>query len=72
MNKVRFEAPRGQFRFDEYNSPVHDVYVFKVEQGNGKLLNKPIAEFKDVSQFWTWSPKSTWPCRTTPTVPIPG
>jgi branched-chain amino acid transport system substrate-binding protein len=57
MNKVRFEAPRGQFRFDEYNSPVHDIYVFKVEQANGKLINKPIAEFKDVSQFWTWSPK---------------
>ena len=55
MNKVRFEAPRGQFRFDEYNSPVHDIYVFKVEEANGKLINKPIAEFKDVSQFWTWS-----------------
>jgi branched-chain amino acid transport system substrate-binding protein len=31
--------------------------VFKVEKVNGKLVNKPVAEFKDVSQFWTWSPK---------------
>ena len=23
----------------------------------GKLVNKPVAEFKDVSQFWKWSPK---------------
>ena len=57
MSKVTFEAPRGQFRFDEYNSPVHNIYVFKVEKSGGKLINRPIAEFKDVSQFWTWSPK---------------
>ncbi len=57
MHKVQFEAPRGQFHFDEYNSPIHTEYVFKVEKINGKLVNHPIAEFKDVSQFWTWSPK---------------
>ena len=57
MRKVRFEAPRGQFHFDAYNSPIHTEYVFKVEKISGKLVNQPIAEFKDVSQFWTWSPK---------------
>jgi branched-chain amino acid transport system substrate-binding protein len=57
MKKVSFEAPRGQFRFDEYNSPIHNVYIFKVERMNGKLVNNPIAEYKDVSQFWHWSPK---------------
>jgi branched-chain amino acid transport system substrate-binding protein len=57
MKKVTFEAPRGLFRFDNYNSPIHNVYVFKVEKVDGKLINKPIAEYKDVSQFWTWSPK---------------
>jgi branched-chain amino acid transport system substrate-binding protein len=57
MKKVTFEAPRGQFRFDEYNSPIHKVYIFNVEKVNGKLVNKPIAEFENVSQFWKWSPK---------------
>jgi branched-chain amino acid transport system substrate-binding protein len=57
MKKVQFEAPRGQFRFDEYNSPIHNVYIFRVEKVSGKLVNKPVAEFKDVSQFWKWSPK---------------
>jgi branched-chain amino acid transport system substrate-binding protein len=57
MKKVQFEAPRGQFRFDEYNSPIHNVDIFRVEKVSGKLVNKPVAEFKDVSQFWKWSPK---------------
>jgi branched-chain amino acid transport system substrate-binding protein len=57
MKKVRFDAPRGPFRFDDYNSPVHNIYVFKVEKVDGKLVNKPIAEFKDVSQFWKWDAK---------------
>jgi len=57
MRGVKFEAPRGPFRFDEYNSPVHNIYVFKIEKANGKLINKAVAEFKDVSQFWKWSPK---------------
>jgi branched-chain amino acid transport system substrate-binding protein len=57
MRKADFQAPRGHFRFDDYNSPVHNVYVYKVAKQAGKLANLPIAEFKDVSQFWTWSPK---------------
>jgi branched-chain amino acid transport system substrate-binding protein len=57
MRKADFEAPRGHFRFDAYNSPIHDIYVFKVEKQEGKLANRPIAAFKDVSQFWTWDPK---------------
>ena len=57
MKKVKFEAPRGQFRFGPYNSPIHNVYVFKVEKVDGKLVNKAIAEFKNVSQFWKWSPQ---------------
>lgn len=57
IKKVSFEAPRGAFRFDDHNSPIHSVYIFRVEKANGQLINKPIDEFKDVSQFWTWSPK---------------
>ena len=57
MKKITFEAPRGQFHFDDYNSPIHNVYIFKVDKVDGKLVNKPVAEFKDVSQFWKWSPK---------------
>lgn len=57
LKKVSFEAPRGRFRFDDFNSPIHDVYVFKVEKINGKLVNKPIATYENVSQFWKWTPK---------------
>ncbi|SEC25924.1 branched-chain amino acid transport system substrate-binding protein [Rhizobiales bacterium GAS191] len=57
MRKADFAAPRGHFRIDAYNSPIHNVHVFKVEKEGGSLINKPIAEFKDVSQFWTYDPK---------------
>jgi len=54
---VKFAAPRGAFRFDDYRSPVHDIYVFEVKRVDGKLVNEPVAKVPDVSQFYTWQPK---------------
>ena len=54
LSGVTFEAPRGKFRFDDRNSPVHDVYVFEVKEKGGQLVNAPIEKFPDVSQFFTW------------------
>lgn len=58
ISAVSFEAPRGKFRFDSYNSPINDIYVFKVQRKNGALINAPIAKIPDVSQFYTWDPKT--------------
>lgn len=55
---VKFAAPRGAFRFDDYRSPVHDIYVFEVKRVDGKLVNEPVAKVPDVSQFYTWQPKA--------------
>ena len=55
---VKFAAPRGAFRFDEFHSPVHDIYVFEVKRVDGKLVNEPIAREPAVSQFYTWDPKA--------------
>jgi branched-chain amino acid transport system substrate-binding protein len=57
LRKTDFVAPRGHFRFDTYNSPIHNIYVFKVDKEGSALVNKPLAEFKDVSQFWTYDPE---------------
>ena len=57
MQGAEFEAPRGEFRLDDYNSPIHDVYVFRVEKEGDRYVNKPIQKFENVSQFYTWSPE---------------
>lgn len=57
LKNVSFDSPRGPFKFDAYNSPVHDIYAFEVARQNGKLINKPIARFPQISQFYTWDPK---------------
>ncbi|WP_158264294.1 ABC transporter substrate-binding protein [Nitratireductor sp. StC3] len=54
---VSFDSPRGPFKFDGYNSPVHDIYAFEVKRKDGELVNEPIARFEAVSQFYTWSPE---------------
>lgn len=57
LKNVSFDSPRGSFKFDAYNSPIHDIYAFEVARVNGKLVNKPIAKFPQISQFYTWEPK---------------
>jgi branched-chain amino acid transport system substrate-binding protein len=57
IRTVKFTAPRGNFRFDGMNSPIQDVYIFRVEKQGGRMVNKAIAKFPDVSQFYTWEPK---------------
>lgn len=57
LASVSFEAPRGNFRFDSYNSPVHDVYVFEVKRNDGRLVNSPIERYSEISQFYTWEPE---------------
>lgn len=57
LASVTFEAPRGTFRFDDYNSPIHDIYAFEVKRKDGNLVNQPIERFEAVSQFYTWSPE---------------
>lgn len=55
---VKFAAPRGPFRFDDYRSPVHDIYVFEVKRVDGKLVNEPVTKVPAISQFYTWEPKA--------------
>src|SRR5579885_832867 len=51
------ETPRGPIRFDDYGNVVIDVYVRRAEKQNGKMVNKTIKTYHNVSQFWTMDPK---------------
>lgn len=57
ISGVSFKAPRGNFKFDDYNSPIHDIYILKVERTGDGLVNKPFHRYENISQFYTWTPE---------------
>jgi branched-chain amino acid transport system substrate-binding protein len=49
------ESPFGPMKLDQYNNPIHNVYIRRVERRpDGKLWNVPIKTYENVSQFWTF------------------
>ena len=55
MQDVRLNhGPIGPIRFDQYGTPVLDIYIRKVTRVNGKLVNTIVAKYPQVSQFWTY------------------
>jgi branched-chain amino acid transport system substrate-binding protein len=53
LRAVKFEAPRGNFRFDEHQNVVFNVYMRKVIKEDGKYLNQVVDTVYDVGQYWT-------------------
>ncbi|MBI4322115.1 MAG: ABC transporter substrate-binding protein [Chloroflexi bacterium] len=49
-------APRGPIKLDQYRNIINNIYIMETKKVDGKLVNVPIETFKDVSQFWKWSP----------------
>jgi branched-chain amino acid transport system substrate-binding protein len=47
--KVKFNAPRGPFRFDpETHNPIQDVYICKVVERDGKVAGEVVYTAKQV------------------------
>jgi branched-chain amino acid transport system substrate-binding protein len=51
------ETPRGPIKFDHLGNVIGDFYVRHCEKSGGKLINKTVKTYKDVSQFWTYDEK---------------
>ena len=51
------DTPRGPVRFDHLGNVIGDFYIRNVEKVGGKLANKTIKTYKNVSQFWTYDEK---------------
>ena len=51
------ETPRGPVSFDDHGNVVMDVYVRRVDKEGGKMVNKTIKTYNNVSQFWDWPEK---------------
>jgi branched-chain amino acid transport system substrate-binding protein len=60
MKAVRsgtFDTCRGPVKFDQYGNVVGNVYIRKVERKDGRLVNRVIHTYPNVSQFWTYKPE---------------
>ena len=51
------DTPRGVIKFDHFGNVVGDFFVRRVEKVNGKLVNKTVKTYHNVSQFWTYDEK---------------
>jgi branched-chain amino acid transport system substrate-binding protein len=51
------DTPRGPIKFDHLGNVIGDFYVRRCEKSGGKLINKTVKTYKDVSQFWTYDEK---------------
>ena len=62
MRQAQIKAPRGLLRMDEYDNPIQNVYISKVQKIKHPVLgevltNVPIKTYQAVSQFWKWTPE---------------
>jgi branched-chain amino acid transport system substrate-binding protein len=51
------DTPRGPIKFDSYGNVIGDFYIRRIEKVGGKLVNKTLKTYKNVSQFWTYDEK---------------
>src|SRR6266478_8012911 len=54
---IKVETARGPVAFDKYGNVVGSVYIRKVERKDGRLVNRVIHTYPNVSQFWTYKPE---------------
>ena len=53
LRQVKFEAPRGPFRFDKLQNVIEPVYIRRVDKVGGKLVNVVTDMIPEVDQSWT-------------------
>ncbi|HYR33099.1 MAG TPA: ABC transporter substrate-binding protein [Burkholderiales bacterium] len=53
----KFDTCRGPVQFDQYGNVVGNIYIRKVERRDGRLVNRVIHTYPNVSQFWKYKPE---------------
>jgi len=51
------DTPRGPLKFDHLGNVIGNFFVRHCEKVNGKLVNRTVKTYPDVSQFWTYDEK---------------
>jgi branched-chain amino acid transport system substrate-binding protein len=51
------DTPRGAIKYDHFGNVVGDFFIRHLEKQNGKLVNKTVKTYHNISQFWTYDEK---------------
>jgi branched-chain amino acid transport system substrate-binding protein len=51
------DTPRGEIKYDQYGNVVGDFFIRRIDKEGGKLVNKTLKTYNNVSQFWTYDEK---------------
>jgi branched-chain amino acid transport system substrate-binding protein len=54
VRSIKVDTARGPVAFDHLGNVVGTVYIRKVERKDGRLVNRVIHSYPNVSQFWTY------------------
>jgi branched-chain amino acid transport system substrate-binding protein len=54
VRSVKVDTCRGPVSFDHLGNVIGNVYIRKVERKDGRLVNRVIHTYPNVSQFWTY------------------
>jgi branched-chain amino acid transport system substrate-binding protein len=57
VRNIKVDTCRGPVSFDTYGNVVGNVYIRRVERKDGRLVNRVIRTYPNVSQFWTYKPE---------------
>ena len=58
VRNITVDTCRGPVRFDQYGNVIGNIYIRKVERKDGRLVNRVIHTYPNVSQFWTYKPEA--------------
>jgi len=57
VRSIKVDTARGPVAFDKYGNVVGNIYIRKVERKDGRLVNRVIHSYPNISQFWTYKPE---------------
>jgi branched-chain amino acid transport system substrate-binding protein len=57
VRNIKVDTCRGPVHFDQYGNVIGNIYIRKVERKDGRLVNRVIHTYPNVSQFWTYKPE---------------
>jgi len=57
VRSIKVDTCRGPVQFDQYGNVIGNIYIRKVERKDGRLVNRVIHTYPNVSQFWTYKPE---------------